>query len=154
MAISLGALITGSAMSFATLIAKGVTLADKLSSSVQCLITHHAYIGHSPTANKLLFDDPIQLSALVDQRRREYTDKAGKIVTTVANIFICRPIRPNGVTGTDRVEPIDARDIFVLPDGTTGPIVGVEGLVNPTTNYPYYAIVWMGLGPKGGISGK
>ncbi len=50
-------------------------------------------------------------------------------------------------TGSDALRdfPIDARDVIILPDGTTGPIVHITGPPSdPKTGRPYFAEVWLG----------
>lgn len=49
------------------------------------------------------------------------------------------------VAGISREYPIDPRDVIILPDGTTGPIVNITGPpVDPGTNYVYFHEVWLG----------
>jgi len=44
----------------------------------------------------------------------------------------------------DRRDPIDPRDRLVLPDGTTGPILDVSGLCDPSTSAPFFLTVVLG----------
>ena len=57
-------------------------------------------------------------------------------------ITIPRPFPANGAD--DRKEPIDPRDKITLPNGYTGPIVNVEGIIDPATGYPYMFVIGLG----------
>jgi hypothetical protein len=60
----------------------------------------------------------------------------------VTLITIIGPVTANGAPNRD--EPVDPRDKFVLPDGTSGPIVDVNGLLDPSTGRPYLYEVALG----------
>jgi hypothetical protein len=40
--------------------------------------------------------------------------------------------------------PLDDDDSIVLPDGTTGPILDMRGVVDPLTGIPYVTTVYLG----------
>lgn len=80
--------------------------------------------------------------ALVEYKVRLHETASGKLVQTRAKVTFLTVIPPNGAA--NRTEPIDSRDRIVLPDGTTGPIVDVEGLVDPGTERVYMSEVWIG----------
>jgi hypothetical protein len=86
----------------------------------------------------------IYVPAIVDMSLRDIRSPAGQFVTTRAYIMLLEPLPEEGTA--ERHEPIDERDIFVLPDGTTGPIVQTGGFVDAGTSLPFYHEVWIGLG--------
>lgn len=76
------------------------------------------------------------------QKTREIN---GRIVMTFAHIMLLEPIEDNGEGGVGRQEPIDMRDVFVLPNGATGPVVDLKDpALDPATNHAYFYEVWLG----------
>jgi len=51
-------------------------------------------------------------------------------------------IPPNGAA--DRGEPIDPKDVFILADGTSGPILDTEGPRDPGKARPFFIQVFLG----------
>lgn len=129
-------------MSLRTVIRKGVKIADDVTASLQPNVSVSAWTGQDRYGTKT-FAAAVLHAAHVEQKVRQHTTSGGRIVTTIAKISFLRPIAANGATG--RVEPIDPRDKVVLPDGTTGPIVDVEGYVDAGTGRPFYTVVWLGV---------
>lgn len=134
-------------MAFDDLVRTGVSLANDLTGSLQTTVTHEAWTGMDELGDET-YAGPVTLNAIVNQRQRERRTNTGETIMTRAEITILETITPNGAAG--RVEPIDNRDRITLPDGTTGPIVDTEGILDPDTNRPYFARVW--LGSTGGSS--
>src|SRR2546430_15068682 len=108
----------------------GVTIADKVTKPLQAWVQHSAYIGESGAGDPS-YDVPVNRQAIISQREREMMGPNGQLVAIQATITFPYPIPPNGAPG--RVEPVDSRDLFVLPDGTTGPIIDVSGTIDPAT---------------------
>lgn len=126
---------------FADIVRNGVALADSLTATLQDAVTYEAWIGSDG------FDEPsyaagVQISALIEKSDKTVIDTQGREIRTESVISLLRPIAPNGATG--RQEPIDNRDKFTLPDGTTGIIAGVETFVDADTGAGYYHIVSLG----------
>lgn len=123
------------------LIRNAVTLANSLTADLQATVSHEAWIGQD-SRGKPNYDDPVSRQAVVDFRqvRRRLAD--GSETLQAAKLTFVGPITANGATG--RREPIDNRDRITLPNGYTGPIVEVLGVVDPTTNAPYAIDVVLG----------
>lgn len=119
-----------------------VGIANTVTDSLQVTVTLQQWLG-SDGFGASSYDDPISLKCLLDVRQQERRLPSGQMVMTKAVLQFLEPIAPNGAAG--RLEPIDPRDIITLPDGTTGPIVDMEGMVDPTTNRPYFQRVWLGM---------
>lgn len=130
-------------MPFDSLIRHGVALADSLTASLQPVVSFEAWTGQdafgAPT-----YAAAIPVAALTEQRLSTRQTLNGKLVPTVAKITILRPLAVNGAAG--RIEPIDNRDRFTLPDGTTGPVVDVADFTDPDSGRGYFAEVWLGSG--------
>jgi hypothetical protein len=126
---------------FADLVASALVLADSLTSTLQASVSYEAWIAKDG------FDEPtyaaaVSLPALIERKSKLVIDKEGREVRSEHTITLLRPIPSNGAAG--REEPIDPRDKFTIPDGTTGIVAAVETLVNPNTGAGYYQIVSLG----------
>jgi hypothetical protein len=131
-------------------IRQGVGIAHQVTNEgrLQEPVTFEPYIGPDDVYGKPAYDDPQTLVALVEQRVRERRTTTGQVVVTRAKITLLELPAPNGAA--DRIEPIDVRDRFTLADGTTGPIVDIEGLRDRDAGKPFLLEVWLGLGAGGG----
>lgn len=130
----------------ASIVRKAVAIADKTTESLQATVQHYAWLSESITGF-VEYDDPVSLPALVEDRDEIRQVSTGQTVRARAKISFLKLVPPNGSPG--RQEPIDVRDKIVLPDGTSGPIVDIRGLVDPSTSRPYLPEVWIGVG--GGV---
>lgn len=129
-------------MSLATILRSGVALTDSITDSLQVAVTHEAWSGLS-SYGAPTFATGVSRDAIVDYGPRLIRDASGQEVPVRATVMILRPIAANGASG--RREPIDPRDRFTLPDGTTGPILEVrQGVVDPSTSRPYCYEVALG----------
>ena len=126
---------------FADIVRQGVALADSLTSTLQDEVTYEAWTG-SDGFGEYSFAAPVQIPALIEKSDKTVIDMQGREIRAEHVISLLRPIAANGATG--RREPIDNRDKFTLPDGSTGIIAGVDTLVDPDTGAGYYHIVSLG----------
>ena len=84
----------------------------------------------------------VAVRAIVERVNRLIKLSDGREVMITSRIYILEPLTALAASG--RRNPIDERDIFVLPDGTSGPIVDIDGLIDAGTNAPYYHQVYLG----------
>jgi hypothetical protein len=94
------------------------------------------------------YDDPENLKAIVDIREQQKRTETGQLVMLRALVILLQPLAANGAA--NRAEPIDPRDKITLPDGSTGPIVGSAGFIDPGTDKPYFHEIWIGYGSGNG----
>ena len=66
----------------------------------------------------------------------------GKHVTPRARLTLLSLPKANGADG--RIEPIDARDRFTLPNGLVAQVLTIDGVMDPDTDAPYSVSVWVG----------
>jgi hypothetical protein len=125
-------------MALADTVRAGVALANSLTGSLQVTVQHEAWT-HSDKQGAPKFDAPIAQPALVEYKHQLYRMPGGQEVTQRARVTFVGPIAGNGAEG--RREPIDPRDRITLPDGTTGPILDVQGLADPATAGAYLYVV-------------
>lgn len=130
-------------MSLRDVIVSAVKTIDVVTASLQAEVSYSPWIGQDaygvPT-----YGPTVKLAAIVDQQQRERRTLSGEVVVTQAYIGLLRPLPANGAAG--RIEPVDRNDKFVLPDGTTGPIVDTSGFIDKGTGKPFLSEVWIGAG--------
>lgn len=128
-------------MSYADIIRQQIALADRLTTDLQDTIQFYAWIGSDDFTNPR-YADPIPMKALVEDKVMEKRLPDGREVVQHAMVTILRPVAANGAA--ERREPIDERDKIVLPNGYTGPILSVNGLIDPSTHAAYMFEVMLG----------
>lgn len=126
------------------IIRKAVKIADSVTKSAQDTIIHRAWIGQAGDGGPE-YAGPVERKAIVEQKTRPAYTPAGQLMLIRATVTIVGPVSATSAkTGQSRTNPIDDRDIIILPDGSTGPIVGTNGLVDPDINAPYLVQVMLG----------
>lgn len=147
----------------------GVAAVDRVARTLQVgsdpavgPVLHEAWIGTSAattpsglpagvygddTAETNRFAPPVEIQAIVEWGAVRVDTKTGTAIQTLAKITIPRAIAANGAPG--RNEPFDDRDRITLPGGRTGPIVAVEGLIDPGTGLLLMTEMWLGKGGGG-----
>lgn len=128
-------------MGLDSIIRNAITLANSVTADLQTTVTHEAWIGQN-SRGLPTYDDAVSRSAVVEfkQVRRRRPD--GSETLQAARVTFVGPIASNGADG--RREPIDNRDRITLPNGYSGPILEVLGVVDPTTGAPYALDVILG----------
>jgi hypothetical protein len=126
-------------------IAKVVGIANKVTKDLQGAISHYPWIAQNAfgsVQSQSPFGQPIIRNGIIQQQGRWRQIANGNMVFTYAHIVFLEPFAH--IEAPNRKNPIDPRDRLVLPDGTTGPIVDIDGLFNPGTKSPYFCEVWLG----------
>ena len=135
-------------MSFDSIVRSGVALANQLTTSLQVPVIHRAWIGDDNygepdyAAPSTAADGGV-LKGAVEMRQVMHTRPDGTSVMTKVKITFVQPVPPNG-NPNRTAEPIDTRDYIELPNGVTGPIIDVQGVLDPGTSEPYATDVWLG----------
>jgi hypothetical protein len=130
-----------------SIIRKLVGVAHKLTTPLQATVVHEPWIGTEETPAGKKTGKPVYGTAVARLALVEYTDAlsrrtTGEEVKSRAKVTFLVPIEANGAD--NRQEPIDPRDRITLPDGTSGPILSINGLVDPSTEEPYLYEVSLG----------
>jgi len=128
-------------MNIAKLIQTGLKVANKLTQSAQCDVVHYPWVS-SDVEGAMTYGTAVTRKAIVEYKTKQFPSGSGQLQLVRAIIYFLEPFEENGAAG--RIEPLDTRDKLVLPDGTTGPILSVDGLGDPTTDHPYYYAVNLG----------
>src|SRR5688572_2046525 len=132
-------------MALRDIIAKGVATINTITKDLQGSVSHYPWIAQNAfgsTQHQSPFGQPITRTAIIEQQGRWRQMPNGNMVFTYAHLIFLEPFEH--INAPNRKNPIDPRDRLILPDGTTGPIVDVDGLYNPGTNSPYFCEVWLG----------
>lgn len=132
------------ALNLPKLISNAVAIADDATKSIQVSVTYRAWISDSDQWGNKEYASPLTLRAIYESKHESKLDtNTGQVVQVQGKLTIIDVPDPNGAAG--RVEPIDNRDLIVLPDGTTGPIFKPEGLYNPAAGKPFLIELWIGV---------
>jgi hypothetical protein len=125
-----------------SIVRKAVAIADKVTASLQPVITISAWIGQSSDGRGgQTFALPVSVHVIVEYGGK-IIDTQGREIQTFAHLTFPRPLTPNGSPG--RQEPIDPRDKITLMSGQTNPIVKIEGFADPSISRPFMTEVWLG----------
>jgi hypothetical protein len=128
-------------MSLNAIIRNGIAIADNVTRDLQGVVMHQSWLGTSGSGD-VTFSAAVSRRALIDESEKPRFSQAGQLILTKAQLTFLDPIAPQEAAG--RVNPVDSRDIFTLPDGTTGPVVSTSGFIDAETNQPYMISVTLG----------
>ena len=118
-------------MGLDTLIRSGVALAKRLTSSLQVSVTHKTVTARD-TYGKVTGSSSVSRQALLEDSKRLIRYPGGVEKQARAKLTFLENVA------------IDVNDTeFTLPDGTTGPILDIRGLSDPTSGR-YLTEVWLG----------
>lgn len=132
-------------MSFADDIRDGIATIHQEVGSVELTVSFSAWIGQKSGADgEDDFATAVPLTAMTILTRKKIW-KDGRLVDTQAYLLFLTPIPDTAAnSGFTRDNPVDPKDIFTLPDGTTGPTILGKGLMDPSTQRPYMLEVYIG----------
>lgn len=128
-------------MSLASIIRSGIAIADKTVISLQDTITIAPWIGIG-IYGEPKYGAPISMKAIIEEKEVLRRLSNGQEIIQKAQVTIPRSIA--NTTAEGRRNPIDPRDKIVFSSGFTGPILNVEGIIDPSTHNPYMLVVILG----------
>lgn len=128
-------------MAFDALVRGGINLAKNLTNSLQANVQHLRWTGQSALGTPT-YATAVTLKALVERKQKVFKRASGVEVMSQSVITILEPLSAQGTAG--RIEPVDERDQFILPDGTTSLVIAVEGFVDGSTGKPYMHQIYLG----------
>ena len=118
-------------MGLDAIIRSAITTAKTVTADLQASVTHEAYSGLDAYA-KPTYSSGVTRKALVESKQRLIRTDDGREVLSQTKVTFLSPVS------------LSTKDRITLPDGTTGPILTVEGMVDPSTSAPYLLEVWLG----------
>ena len=113
-------------------------------------VTWRAYRGDNGRGEDD-FHDPVTLRCIVDPSKKIRFTQNGTAVMTFATLLVVDPITEQSAnSGFTREQPIDPRDLLILEDGGTAPVVDSGGAPNnPATGRPFALRVILGTIVRG-----
>ena len=72
----------------------------------------------APTAS------PVKMLAIVELKSQQFTNKEGIVVSSRSQLTFLDPVAIEKATAGNGFSTLDT---FILPDGTTGPVVSIDG---------------------------
>lgn len=127
-------------MSLLDVLRSGVAIADKITKPLQCVVTYKRYTT-SDIYGKKQFASPVSLHAVVDFKANQVRTKEGVLTVTRATITLLNIQEVVAATGG---EGIGNNDVFILPDGDTGPTLDIGGFIDAGTGHPLATTVMQG----------
>lgn len=130
-------------MSLADILRNGIATARTITLPLHVIVTHKAWTGQDFEGT------PTYVStsrlALVERKQKLVRSMSGTEEMSSTRIDFIEEVAPTTPTaGFTRTNPIDVNDVFTLPDGTTGPVMAVEGFFDGGTGVPFYSTVFLG----------
>lgn len=125
-----------------TLLRKVVGIANKVTKSLalQTAVTYQRCTGQdaygTPTYNAA-----IKLDATVEWKQKSLTTPSGQLAVSRAIITL---LDIKQVEDATNKEGIGDGDLFVLPDGSTGPILDLRGFMDSGTGRPVVTEIFLG----------
>ncbi len=122
----------------------GVATINTVTRDLQANIVHFAWTDQSSSGDPVYTPASGTLrKAVVEPMNRMRHMDDGRVIEIMARVIFVEIVPPNG--GSKRTsEPFDLRDKVQLPDGTTGPIIDIKGVTDPTTTRSYHNEVLIG----------
>lgn len=129
-------------MSLAGIIRKGVSIANKVTKSVQGDMILEQWISQSATG-KPTYASPITVKCIEDDTQKTIVTASGQVIAVMSTLTILETIASNGTAG--RHEPIDVRDKITTPSGFVGKIINAPGsVVDPGTEKGFIQSIMLG----------
>lgn len=119
-------------MSFLDTLRSGIALANNLTSSLQASVVHKVSAGQD-LRGKQLYPTAVNRRAIVEMKQKSIKTPSGELVMARASVLFLDPAVIVKVT-----------DQIILPDGSTGPILDIEGFVDAEIGKPMLTQVFLG----------
>jgi hypothetical protein len=119
-------------MALDDLVRSGVALANRLTGSFQGTVQHRAFVSDSTTGGPPNFSAAVPRQALIVLGQKAMRTKEGEDVVRYALVTFISPV------------VVTVRDEITLPDGSSGPVVDIGGLLDSDTGRPYFPEVSLG----------
>jgi hypothetical protein len=128
-------------MGLSDIVRSGIATARSITLPLHVNVIHAAWTGQNQNGDAT-YAAPVVRKGLVERKQQVVRTSTGQEITARSYVAFLEEVAPNGAS--DRVEPIDDRDVIILPDGTTGPILATDGFFDGGTGVPYYSQVYLG----------
>jgi hypothetical protein len=132
-------------MSLLDVLQGAVAIADNVTKDLQPIVDYHRFVS-ADYRGESVYDPPlgglgVGLHAIVDWKQKQVRTPTGELTVTRASITLLNIDEVVAATGGDG---IGDQDVFILPDGTTGPILDMGGFIDASTGHPIATEVFLG----------
>lgn len=117
-----------------------VKVADSVTKPVQATVTFKKAVADS-SYEGFSYPNSVELRAIVDWRQKQVRTLAGVLSVSRASVTF---LDVAALAAATNGEGIDDRDVIILPDGTTGPILDMAGFIDAGTKQPLATEVFLG----------
>lgn len=118
---------------------KGVQTLDSVTKDLQATVTYRRKTGNDGYGP--IHGSPVSLRAIVDYKSVQVRTTDGTLTVSRAVITLLNITEIEAATAG---QGIDNDDIFILPDGDTGPILDIGGFIDRGTGHPIATEVMLG----------
>jgi hypothetical protein len=129
-------------MSLLDVLRSGVKIADRITKPLQPAVTYYRLL--TPPKDNYGADNfasPVSLRAIIDWKSRQVRTSSGELTVTRAVVTLLDVDAVSAATGGAGIGDFDK---FVLPDGTTGPILDLGGFIDAGTGHSLATEVMIG----------
>jgi hypothetical protein len=107
-------------MSLMSVVRSACKVADRVTKSLQPIVQHEAVLSVDGSG-AIAFAAAVPRAALIDYSQKIVANQNGQMVVSQARITLLTPVA------------VTVQDQFTLPDGTTGPIISLSGVMDAET---------------------
>ncbi len=118
----------------------GVRIANNVTQDAQCTVTYKKAVPDS-TFGGVSYPSAVPLKALVDWKQTQVRTMTGLLSVSRAVVTF---LDVDALSSATNGDGIDDKDIIILPDGTTGPILDLAGFIDAGTAQPLATEVFLG----------
>ena len=129
-------------MTLLTTLRNAVKTIDNVTKDLQADVILKRYLSDDDGYGTPEYAADVVLPALVDWRQKQVRTKEG--ILSVSRAIVTFTDVAALVAATDGNGIDDDKDVLVLPDGTTGPILDLSGFIDAGTNHPFAPEVILG----------
>jgi hypothetical protein len=127
----------------------GIKIVSKQVADVKVPVSFQAWIGDDGKGGDA-YAGAVTVRPVVSRKARVIRTEGGQFAHTLATLTFVDPVAPTTAqAGRTRRQPFDPRDLFVLPDGSTAPVVDIGGPMDPKTSDTFIHVVTLGNVPRG-----
>lgn len=127
-------------MSLLNVVRSAVAVANKVTKPLQPKVTYRRFTSGDGEGTKA-HGSAVLLDAIVDWTQKSLRTSSGELTVSRASVSL---LDIKQVVAATNGEGIGDNDIFILPDGTTGPILDMKGFIDAGTGHPIATEVFLG----------
>jgi hypothetical protein len=130
----------------------GIKLVSQQVDDVKVPVSFQAWIGDDGKGGDA-YAAAVTVRPVVSRKVRTIRTEGGQFAQTLATLTFVDKVAPTTAqAGKTRRQPFDPRDLFVLPDGATAPVIDIGGPADPKAVIPgdtFIHVVTLGNVPRG-----